>query len=39
MYYCDNCDIAHEDRYCPLCEANAEIKNLVKRIEALESEE
>ena len=39
MYYCNNCDIAHEERNCPLCEAKAEIKSLEKRIEELESEE
>jgi rubrerythrin len=38
MYYCNNCDIAHEERNCPLCEANKEIKSLEKRIEELEDQ-
>jgi hypothetical protein len=39
MNYCNNCDIAHEERDCPLCEAKEEIKRLGKRIEELENEE
>lgn len=39
MYYCNNCDIAHEERTCPLCEAKAEIKSLEERIKELESKE
>jgi rubrerythrin len=35
MYYCNNCDIAHEEKKCPLCEAKEEIKKLVKEIEEL----
>lgn len=39
MNYCNNCDIAHGERDCPLCEAKAEIKSLKERIKELESEE
>jgi len=35
MNYCNNCDIAHEDRDCPLCEAKEEIKSLEQEIERL----
>jgi len=35
MYYCSDCDIAHESRICPLCEALANIENLKKAIERL----
>ncbi len=37
MDYCNNCDIAYEERYCPLCEANKEIKRLEEEIERLVS--
>ena len=33
MYYCDNCDIAHEERNCPLCEAKKEIEQLQKELQ------
>jgi hypothetical protein len=39
MYYCNNCDIAHEERICPLCEAIREIKALEERISELEAQE
>jgi hypothetical protein len=39
MYYCNNCDIAYEERDCPLCAAYAEIENLKQQIEDLESRE
>jgi rubrerythrin len=35
MYYCNDCDIAHEERNCPLCEAKKEIKQLEQEIERL----
>jgi hypothetical protein len=35
MNYCNNCDIAHEERDCPLCEAKEEIKSLEKEIDRL----
>lgn len=35
MYYCNNCDIAHEELPCPLCEAKDKIKNLEKEIKRL----
>jgi len=35
MYYCNECDIAHEERYCPLCDAKTEIKALEQEIERL----
>ena len=38
MYYCSNCDIAHESRNCPLCAAQDEIKDLKSQIEKLEEE-
>lgn len=38
MNYCNNCDIAYEEKNCPLCEAKSEIKSLEKRIEELESQ-
>jgi hypothetical protein len=39
MDYCSNCDIAYEERNCPLCEANLEIKRLEKEIERLNDQE
>lgn len=38
MYHCNTCDIAHEERYCPLCEANGKIEELEENIEKLEGE-
>lgn len=38
MNYCNNCDIAHEERDCPLCEAKSEIKVLEERIAESEKE-
>lgn len=35
MNYCNNCDIAHEERDCPLCQAKEEIKSLEQEIERL----
>jgi rubrerythrin len=35
MYYCGSCDIAHEDRNCPLCEALRRILELAEEIERL----
>lgn len=35
MYYCNNCDIAHEEKNCPLCETKEEVKRLEKEIERL----
>jgi hypothetical protein len=35
MNYCDKCDIAYEERNCPLCEAKKEIEQLNKEIERL----
>jgi hypothetical protein len=35
MYYCSDCDIAHESRNCPLCEALHEVEELKKEIERL----
>ncbi len=35
MNYCNNCDIAHEERDCPLCQAKEEIKSLEKEINRL----
>jgi len=35
MYYCNSCDIAHEEKTCPLCEAKEEIKSLEEEIERL----
>jgi len=39
MYYCNNCDIAHEERDCPLCAAKEEIKELTREIETLNNRE
>jgi rubrerythrin len=39
MYYCSYCDIAHEDKNCPLCEAKSEIEKLNKEIENLQNQE
>ena len=36
MNYCKWCDIAHEERSCPLCYAREEIKSLAKQIGELE---
>jgi hypothetical protein len=38
MDYCNKCDIVHEYRICPLCEAMKEIEELKKRIEELENQ-
>ena len=38
MNYCQGCDIAYEEKMCPLCDAYSEIKELEKRIEELENE-
>jgi hypothetical protein len=35
MNYCNGCDIAHEEKNCPLCEAKKEIKYLEQEIERL----
>jgi rubrerythrin len=35
MYYCNECNIAYEEKNCPLCEAKEEIKSLNKEIERL----
>lgn len=35
MRYCNNCDIAYEERRCPLCEAKDEIRELSDKIEEL----
>jgi len=35
MNYCNSCDIVHEKRDCPLCEAKTEIEELKKEIERL----
>jgi rubrerythrin len=35
MYYCNDCDIAHETKQCPLCEAEEKIRQLEKDIEEL----
>ncbi len=37
MYYCSDCDIAHEERDCPLCTTKEKIKELEQKIEELES--
>ena len=39
MNYCNNCDIAHEERDCPLCDAKEEIKRLEQEIEDLNNQE
>jgi archaellum component FlaC len=39
MYYCNNCDIAYEDKKCPLCDAKEEINRLEKEIEDLNNQE
>jgi anaerobic ribonucleoside-triphosphate reductase len=33
--YCNSCDIAFEERDCPLCEANKTIEELRKEIDSL----
>lgn len=38
MEFCHKCSIVHEDRNCPLCEANSEIESLEKQIEELKEE-
>ena len=38
MNYCSDCDIAYEEKYCPLCIAKDGIKSLEKKIEELEEE-
>ena len=35
MNYCSACDIVHEERNCPLCEALHTIKELEKEIKRL----
>ena len=37
MYYCNNCDIAHEEKNCPLCAAKEEIKQLEETINHLDT--
>jgi hypothetical protein len=32
MNYCKSCDIAYEENYCPLCEANSEIEELKRNL-------
>ena len=39
MYYCNSCDIVHEERDCPLCDAKEEIKRLEQEIEDLNNQE
>ena len=39
MYYCGGCDIAHEEKDCPLCNAQKEIDRLNKEIEDLNNRE
>lgn len=39
MNYCSDCDIAFEERQCPLCDAKKEISQLNEKIEALEERE
>lgn len=34
MNYCSNCDIAYEERSCPLCEAKDRIKQLEDELES-----
>ena len=36
MKYCNDCDIAYEERNCPLCEAKNEINDLEGKIDLLE---
>ncbi len=38
MNYCRSCDIAHEEKNCPLCEAKETIREKEKEIEILEEE-
>lgn len=38
MYLCIPCDIAHEEKYCPLCNANEKIEELENKIEELKEE-
>jgi rubrerythrin len=38
MYYCDNCDIAHEEKNCPLCEAKKEISDLQEKIDEINNQ-
>lgn len=35
MNYCSKCDIAYEERDCPLCEAKKDITSLEQEIERL----
>lgn len=35
MYYCADCDIAYEEKDCPLCEAKEEIELLKGEITRL----
>ncbi len=35
MNYCGKCDIAHEEKNCPLCESREERKSLEREIERL----
>lgn len=39
MYYCSQCDIAYEEKNCPLCEAKTEIEKLQKENEILTNPE
>ena len=38
MDYCNKCDIAYEEKNCPLCDANNKISDLESAISDLESE-
>ncbi len=38
MTYCRECDIVHEDKYCPLCEAQDKIKELEKALDSVQQE-
>jgi len=38
MHYCNNCDIVHEEKRCPLCESKEENERLQKEIDDLEDE-
>ena len=35
MNYCNYCNIAYDERNCPLCDANMKIKELEKEIDKL----
>ncbi len=38
MNYCKDCDIAYEEKDCPLCEAKKEIEELEKQIDDLNNQ-